>query len=42
LQTNPYRVVVTENGRLVRQLDFGSSADAQRVYDQERKAAASA
>ncbi|MDB5636642.1 MAG: hypothetical protein JWP51_1550 [Bradyrhizobium sp.] len=38
----PHRVIVTENGRLVRETDFASKADAQRAYDQEQKAAVNA
>jgi hypothetical protein len=38
-EITPYRVTVTENGRLVRQLEFTSKADAQHAYDQELKAA---
>jgi hypothetical protein len=38
LEITPHRVTVTENGHLVRQLDFTSKADAQRAYDQEQKA----
>jgi hypothetical protein len=38
----PYRVTVTENGRLVRQLEFTSKADAQHAYDREQKAAINA
>jgi hypothetical protein len=38
-EITPYRVTVTENGRLVRQTDFTRKEDAQRAYDQEREAA---
>jgi hypothetical protein len=38
----PFRVTVTENGRLVRQLDFATRADAERAAEQERRAAVNA
>jgi hypothetical protein len=38
-EITPYRVTVTENGQLVRQLQFTSKADAQRVHDEKWKAA---
>ncbi len=37
LETTPYRVTVTHNGELVKQLNFTSREDAQRVYDQEAR-----
>lgn len=37
-EITPYRVTVTENGRLVRQEEFTLKADAQRFYDQEMAA----
>jgi hypothetical protein len=38
-EITPYRVTVTENGRLVRDMEFTKKEDAQQAYDQELKAA---
>lgn len=38
----PYRVTVTINGQLVRQMEFTTKADAQRAYEQELRALANA
>ena len=37
-EITPYRVTVTENGLLLRETDFASKADAQRLYEQEQRA----
>jgi hypothetical protein len=38
----PYRVTVTENGRLVRETDYASKVDAQRAYAEEQRAVVNA
>lgn len=34
----PYRVTVTESGRIIRQVDFGQKSDAKLMFDHERAA----